>query len=281
MQDVFDRLQQLQGVLAQKYQIERNLEELPKQMSTQVEVLARLVKSREEKIEVVANLKSALSALRIQLSETQGVREHAEKRMEGVKTQREFEALEKETNDAASEEERLRRALRKQEAEFIVAQENLAADEELIVEQEVELAKAQRRIEDESGQEKEHLGVLVAEENSLTPAMDPQLLFKFANIIRNKAGLGIVGVRSGVCSGCHIVLPAPFVNQVRMALQVEFCPYCSRVLFFEEDGGEEFFTGYMDMDDMGGLIDLVDEDDYEEEELPLIDDDMAGDYEDN
>ncbi len=281
MQDVFDRLQQLQGVLAQKYQIERNLEELPKRMSTQVEVLARLAKSREEKADVVASLKSAVGVLRIQLSEVQDVREHAEKRMEGVKTQREFEALEKETNDAANEEERIRKALRKQDAELATAQALLTADEELIVEQEADLAEANRRIEEESGQEQAHLEALIAEENSLTPEMDVPLLFKFSNIIRNKAGLGIVGVRSGVCSGCHIVLPAPFVNQVRQALQVEFCPYCSRVLFFEEDGGEEFFTGYMDMDDMGGLIDLVDEDDYEEEEPPLIDDEMAGDYEDN
>ncbi|MEN6477541.1 MAG: C4-type zinc ribbon domain-containing protein, partial [Rectinema sp.] len=34
--------------------------------------------------------------------------------------------------------------------------------------------------------------------------------------------------------GCHMILPAHFVNEVRQGNKIIFCPYCSRVLFHQE-----------------------------------------------
>jgi hypothetical protein len=53
---------------------------------------------------------------------------------------------------------------------------------------------------------------------------------------------------------------------VRQGEEIVFCPYCSRILFYEEaeQGEEEFF----DNDDSGSLADLDDmeEGDYDEDE---------------
>ncbi|NIZ18520.1 zinc ribbon domain-containing protein [Entomospira culicis] len=282
MQEVFEKLQQLQEVLAERYEIERHLSAIPKQLSTQSDVVARLRKSYGEKEHAHAGLSEIVSRLRIDLGDAQIVRESAERRMEAVKTQREFEALEKEINDAALEEDRLRHELRKHDQELQALNEAMQSELELIQDQEQELNDVERSVQKESEKDEQRLRELLIEEQRLTPDLDVSLLHKFESIIKNKLGLGIVGIRSGVCSGCHIVLPANFVNEVRMAHKVEFCPYCSRVLYFENGDVDEFFTGYIDADEMGGLIDLVDEDDFEEEEPPtLIDDEMAGDYEDN
>ncbi|NIZ40522.1 C4-type zinc ribbon domain-containing protein [Entomospira entomophila] len=282
MQGVFEKLQQLQGILSERYQIERHLSEIPRRLSTQNEVVLRLRKGYSEKEHIYTNLSEVVSKLRLDLGDAQIVREAAERRMEAVKTQREFEALEKEINDAASEEERLRQELRRNEQELQAIESSMKVELELITEQEAELDEINKSVTQESSQEEQRLRELVIEEKKITPDLEPSLLYKFESIIKNKLGLGIVGIRSGVCSGCHIVLPANFVNQVRMAEKVEFCPYCSRVLYFEDGDVDEFFTGYIDNDEMGGLIDLVDEDDFEEEEPPtLIDEEMAGDYEDN
>ena len=92
------------------------------------------------------------------------------------------------------------------------------------------------------------------------------MLFKFERIIRNKGGRGIVAIKSGVCMGCHMILPAQFANRVRNGEDIVFCPYCSRILFYEESeqGEEEFF----DTEDMGSLADLddMDDEDYDDEE---------------
>jgi RNase P subunit RPR2 len=77
-------------------------------------------------------------------------------------------------------------------------------------------------------------------------------------------GRGIVAIRGGVCTGCHMILPIQFANEVRLGEKIVFCPYCSRILFYEEveAGEEEFF----DAEDAGSLSDLDDIEDEEEEE---------------
>jgi hypothetical protein len=63
-----------------------------------------------------------------------------------------------------------------------------------------------------------------------------------------------------------MTLPIQFVNDVRLGEEFKFCPYCSRVLFFEE--GEE---GSMDDKvateaeiEEGSMADFIDLDEFED-----------------
>ena len=99
--------------------------------------------------------------------------------------------------------------------------------------------------------------------------MDTELLFKFERIIHNKGGKGIVALRGGVCTGCHMMLPAQFTNIVHGGTEITFCPYCSRVLYHEDVGEDEenFF------DDMAAAGSLADLDDLDDDELDDDDED--------
>ena len=56
-----------------------------------------------------------------------------------------------------------------------------------------------------------------------------------------------------------MILPPQYVNTVRLGARVEFCPYCSRILFYQEDEeGESLETAVTDED--------IDEEEEEEEE---------------
>jgi predicted nucleic acid-binding Zn-ribbon protein len=83
-------------------------------------------------------------------------------------------------------------------------------------------------------------------------------------------GKGIVAIKGGVCMGCHMILPAQFANDIHVGKEIVFCPYCSRILFYEEakPGEEEEF----DNDDSGSLSDLDDIEDEEEEEEEEVED---------
>jgi hypothetical protein len=109
----------------------------------------------------------------------------------------------------------------------------------------------------------------------ITPGLDPDVLFKFERIIRSKLGLGIVAIKGGVCTGCHMILPAQFANLVRSGEEIVFCPYCSRILFYQEaeQGEQDFF----DEEDAGSLSDLDDLEGDEEEEYEEDEGDEGGD----
>ena len=60
-----------------------------------------------------------------------------------------------------------------------------------------------------------------------------------------------------------MILPAQFANTVREGDSILFCPYCSRILFYEESEDEDEEM-YFRMDDAGSLADLSDEFDEDE-----------------
>jgi predicted nucleic acid-binding Zn-ribbon protein len=268
MAEVFDKLKNLQDVLSQKIALEFEIQDIPKLLTTQEELLNRLKKSFIEKNQEYEKLRNTVTELRGHLAEAESSRERAEKNMDSISTQREYEALDKEIRDASEKEQQYRKDLQREDRNLAELKESLQKDEELIQQQEAELAERHLGIEAEITEKKKAVEELVGREKDITPGLDQEVLFKFERIIRNKMGLGIVAIKGGVCTGCHMILPAQFANRVRAGEEIVFCPYCSRILYYEdsEQGEQDFFND----EDSGSLSDLDDlegdEDEYEEEE---------------
>lgn len=257
MQGTFDKLQKLQEILSQKFEIEKEIEGIPKNLATKTELLNRLKKSYIEKNEQYESTKEKIKVLKQEMAEAERQREEFEKRMDVISTQREYEALEKEIKDATEREQKLRRDIQREERALEDMLANLQREEQMISQQEEELKVEQEKNDAEKQSKEELLKKLEEEEAGVVPGMEEEILFKFERIIRNKSGLGIVPVGNGICNGCHMILPKQFVNDVRAGEDILFCPYCSRILFFQETEGEDQST-YMTAE-VGGLSDLVDD----------------------
>jgi predicted nucleic acid-binding Zn-ribbon protein len=270
MDEIFENLRALQEILSQRITLERDIHEEPKTLTTKEEMLARLKRSFIEKNQEYEKVRSDVAESRNLLLEAEGSRERSEKNMDSITTQREYEALDKEIRDASGKEQHYRKELQQQERSLTDLDEQMKGLASLIEQQEMDLAADRAGIESRVAEKSSRLAELVERERALTQNLDPEVVFKFERIIRNKMGRGIVAIKSGVCTGCHMILPAQFANMVRMGEEIVFCPYCSRILFYEEteEGEEEFF----DHENAGSLSDLDDledeeyEDDEEEEE---------------
>jgi predicted nucleic acid-binding Zn-ribbon protein len=277
MDDVFDKLRALQDILSEKIRLEHDIQEIPKLLVTQEEILARLKKSFIEKNQDYEKTRASESEFRNLLAEAEGAREKAEKNMDSISTQREYEALDKEIRDATEKEQQYRKELQREERLLSDLNEQMKQSAALIEQQETELNERRSGVEAEIAEKKKQAADLIAKEEALTPDLDSEVLFKFERIIRNKMGRGIVAIKGNVCMGCHMILPAQFANMVRLGEEIVFCPYCSRILYYEESeqGEENFF----DSEDSGSLSDLddIEEDDYEEEEEE--EEKANGDYE--
>lgn len=255
MEDVFDKLRALQDILSRKFEIEREINEIPRALTTKTELVNRLKKSYIEKNERLEDNKKKIRMLRNRLAEAEEQREEYEKQMDLIKTQREYEALDKEIKDAIEKEQQLRKDILKEEKDLEELTSSIERDESMISQQEEELEKEQQKIKDESKEKRELLEQLKKEEEEIIPGLDEEILFKFERIIRSKSGLGIVPIKNDVCTGCHMMLPAQFVNDVRTGKNILFCPYCSRILFHEEVSEEDNF---FNEEDAGSLADLAD-----------------------
>jgi predicted nucleic acid-binding Zn-ribbon protein len=266
MDEVFDKLRTLQNILSEKITLEQKILESPKNLTDQEEALARMKKNYIEKNLDYEKAKRAEEEYQNLLVEAETHREKAEKNMDVISTQREYEALDKEIREAAEKEQQYRKELQKEQRILAELDEQIKSNANLIDQQEEELEKLRSGIEAEIVEKKQRVEALSDQEKELAAGMDPEVLFKFERIIRNKMGRGIVAIKGGVCMGCHMILPVQFANSVRLGEEIVFCPYCSRILFYEESeqGEEEFF----DSEDAGSLSDLddIEDEEYEEEE---------------
>ena len=258
MSEVFAKLKDLQSVLIRKNELESKISEAPNLLKNQEELLGRLKKEFLEKNESFEEVRSEVKRLKNELFEVDKKREHSEKCMESVETQRDYEILEKAISDARNEEERLRNVLSQENARYDKMNDEIKAAEQIISENEAEIETMKNSLDSERTAMTEEIKSLDAQKKKISNDLDSETIFKFERIIKNKKGDGIVAVKSGVCTGCNIILPAQFANEIQSETELKYCPYCSRVLYYEasdvelEDADEFTF----DDSDMGGLADF-------------------------
>ena len=277
MLDIFEKLKSLQAILVRKYELESKIEEAPKRLGSQDELLARMRKEFIEKNKEYEEIKEKVYSLRIELEETVKTREAGEKNMDNITTHREYEALEKQISEASAKEADVRKELQKQEKNLAELNDILKSTEAMIESQDEELKSSKASLDEELNSYKNELEDLKNQENEIIPGLDQEILFKFERIIQRNSD-GIVAVKNGVCTGCHMILPGQYANEVREGENILFCPYCSRILYYEETD-ENSQESYFSIDDAGSLADL-DDDDYIDDEYEESEEDELEDNED-
>lgn len=265
---VFAKLSQLQEDLTLRFALEDEIVKLPRDLKVKQELLDKINLEYIEEHERSETSRTDLKSLRIQYEDAVHSRENSEKQMELISTQREFEALEKEIKDAASREQNLLKQVHAKEKQVNEFSEHLTEKEQLMMLQKQEVDAEASKIEGLLSAKNSQLAELSVKCDSyIGPDLSIDLYNKFCNIVKNKKGKGIVPIHGLVCQGCHIVLPIQFVNDVRSEKEIEFCPYCSRILFYEEvEGAEEQFRKHVEDIDIeeGGLSDFVDSGEFDD-----------------
>lgn len=262
--EIFDRLKSLQVILGRKYELESKIDEAPKQLGSQDELLARMKKEYIEKNKEYEAVKERVGQLKIELDEAVKLREDGEKNMDNITTHREYEALDKQISEASAKEADVRKELQKEEKSYAELNDILKTNEAIINSTEESLNESKKALDSQLSSYKSEIAELKTQEEKIVPGLDQEILFKFQRIIQRNSE-GIVAVKNGVCTGCHMILPGQFANEVREGENILFCPYCSRILFYEASTEGDQITYY---NDTGSLADSDDEleDEFEDDE---------------
>jgi predicted nucleic acid-binding Zn-ribbon protein len=261
-----DKLRNLQDILTEKIHLEHEIQEIPKQLVQLEGAYDQTRKKFIEKNLEREKIKIAEEDARAILRDAEAAREKAERSISESPTQREYEAFDKERLFAEEKEQQYRKEVQQKERSLLELDEQIKLTADLIEQQEQELAEKREGIEAEVTEKKKQVDALLKREAKLTGDLDSEVVFKFERIIRNKMGLGIVAIKGNVCMGCHMILPAQFSNNVHLGEEFIFCPYCSRILYYEESPAEEEL--FFDAEDSGALYDSdeMEEEEYEEDD---------------
>ncbi|MBR6153094.1 MAG: nucleic acid-binding protein [Treponema sp.] len=277
MSETLAKLQNLQDVLGEKYAIKSNVDELPKTLNGSRESLERFKKEYIEKNTEYEAEKEKVASLKADLEDAERTREKCEKEMDETSTHREYEILDKQISEATDKENSIRKELQREEKNLAELKDILESTEALISSTEAEYNELNESLEKELSGKKKRLAELEEMEAKMSEGIDPETVFKFQRIIqRNKEG--IVAVRGSVCNGCHMILPAQFADEVHRGEKILFCPYCSRILYYEE--AEENEESYIPTEVAGSLAgeDETDSPDFIESEDGVSMDEKTMDF---
>ena len=184
-------------------------------------VKARIAGSQTARREVdrdLAAVQSRLSKFKNQLME--------------VKTNKEYQAMQKEMSVAEQEISDLEtRMLERMEEADSLAVELKTAQGALAAEQ-AEITRERQALENERGTVADDLKRL-SEERAMTAALvSAEALALFERLAHNRRGLAMAEARDGLCTVCHVRLRPQVFNQARRNAGIVQCDSCTRILYF-------------------------------------------------
>jgi predicted nucleic acid-binding Zn-ribbon protein len=233
LRDQLKRLEELQRYDAQIQELTIALQSIPAKLQATQSDLARV--------------EGMLTTERAQLTESQ--RYYAEQK--GL--------LEADETHATSAKHKLSQA--KNSKEYVAAQREIDTTKESVQNREAEMAKlvdavkmkekllserdtdvqglrdsiakdaeaARSRMAELEGK----IAAIRTDRDKIAAGVRPDVLKRYG-AIRMRRGLAVVAVRNGTCTGCNMNLPPQLFNMLQRGTSLETCPYCHRIVYWDE-----------------------------------------------
>ena len=233
-----DCLRKLQEVLQEKFALEQQVETLPRELRREESVLKTMEKELSDLQTLSSDTIDEVKSLSIRYEDAFQTRTGYEKQMEFLSTQREYEALSKQLEEARANEETLLKQRNSRTKESEKLKKDLEAKVAAVDEQKAKVEEEKAKVDSQLSGINEKIAELDAACQEIKGStLSDDLYDKFCNIVRKKGGVGVVPVHGQVCMGCDRVLPMQFVIDLREKQEkneIDYCPYCSRIIWYEQ-----------------------------------------------
>jgi predicted nucleic acid-binding Zn-ribbon protein len=234
VKDMLDRLVHLQETDERIVAFQREEEEIPKEIQEKEKTVG-LLEAEHNQIQVVLeDLEKQISELNRELDEVKDHQRRCQARALAVKTQREYQAVQRESEIARKRRGELEGQIKEFQEEKGVIEESYLEVESRMGEQAQTLKKerseADHRLKKIQG-ERQDLEKTREVEASL---IDPVLLGRYQKVFERYRGKGVVRVSGGVCNGCFMTIPPQLYNQVLAQGGVHQCPNCGRIIYVDQ-----------------------------------------------
>jgi predicted nucleic acid-binding Zn-ribbon protein len=164
-----------------------------------------------------------------------------QERLLSVKTNKEYQAALKEIED-------IKQICNDLETEILVVMEKADSLAREIKEHEIEDTKWKQ----ESEKQKEVLQTEIRKSDleletqkkmrvETFESVQPDLVKKYDTLMQRRQGLAVVSIQEGHCQGCNMHIPPQKILEIRKSNNsaIMSCPFCNRILFFDEEAVEE------------------------------------------
>ena len=235
MKDMLDRLVTLQETDEKIVAFQKEEEQIPREIQEKEKTVGILEEEHNQIRTTLDEIEKQISDLNLELSEVKEHQRRSQARALAVKTQREYQAVQRESDVARKR----RGELEAQIKEFI---EEKGVIEESYLEVGSKMGDEAKTLKKERNEADSRLKKLQSERQGLEKTravaadlIDPVLLGKYQKVFERYRGKGVVRVAGGVCNGCFMTIPPQLYNQVLAQGGIHQCPNCGRIIYVDQE----------------------------------------------
>jgi uncharacterized protein len=232
-------LEKLQEIDTQIDHHERDLERLPLEVQEIARNLVVVRREMSEKNDTLQSMEDTLRKKEQDLAAEQEKIKRSERRLLGIKNQKEYNALSKEVKlgkRVAGEIEEIILGLMTEIESLRKFLEQKTADYS-----EFEKSLLEKKAEAESIGKgaKNALSKLNSEKEKISAAIESDFLKRYHHVKRVR-GSAIAEMFNGICSACHMAVPPQLNIQVLKQEEMIVCPNCHRMLYVKPENIPEY-----------------------------------------
>jgi len=231
MSQELEKLIALQEIDSQIIEKKRLLKEIPKKIEeiqksiAQVEVKVQQIRSSIEVYEKKRRKKE------MELQEITEKIEKLKARTPEIKTNKEYQALLKEIDEAKKqkfliEDDILYLMEELEEAKKTIEQQAKEAEKEKIV-----FLEEQKKIESQKSDIETEVRELKKKREAIIATMDRELYSKYMKLLEKGKGLAVAEAKDEVCLGCYMSIPPQLYVELKNNQDLRTCPQCGRFLY--------------------------------------------------
>jgi len=214
------------------------LEELKGDLPSIVDNLTRLVREKESaKSTLESTIKQDIlrrDEFDLEIISTKELIEKYKTQQFQVKTNKQYDALTREIEQAQDKVNRLEKEMEVLEGKIVVAKRDTEALSPELDEMQRELADRQKDLERVHREHEEEELKLKHEREKLAARISKSDLNLYNRIRRAKNGSAVVPVRRNACGGCYKRVPPQTALELRKNARVLTCEHCGRILVSDE-----------------------------------------------
>lgn len=180
----------------------------------------------------VADNRAARAAVEKDLSAVQSRLSKFRDQLMEVKTNKEYQAMQKEIEVAQTDVRRLEDRILERMLEADDLGAALKKAEAALVQDKSAIDDERKALEQETQQLRKELDDRLGERETLVPSVSAQLLAIYDSLIRNRRGLAVVEARDYLCTACHMEMRPQVFNEIRRGDVIHQCGSCQRILYY-------------------------------------------------
>jgi len=212
---------QIAAIPAEVARLEKELLEAQKGVEQEKAALADLQKERRRLEGELMGVESRIQKYQAQLND--------------VKTNKEYQAMQHEIESCKAERAGLDEKILLEMEEQDKRNSEAKGLEDGLKEMRRKTEEGKKALAARAEALKRDRDILDSDRQAAQKEIAPVFLEPFLKTARQRRGIGLVGVRDGLCGGCHVRVMPKLIQEVRRSTQLIACETCKRWLYVVDD----------------------------------------------